>query len=483
MKLFILMLSGCATLLTFKVAAQQIPMGSQYYMNPFIINPAFTGTSGEVNAFLMHRSQFSGIAGAPQTSYLTIDGPINVDGVGLGLNAFSDVTSILSRTGVMGSYSYTLKINADNQLSFGLAAGILDHSINYNQAVVRDLDDPHLFEQRVHRTVFTADAGLAYNWKKLQVGFSIPQFVSINAKLRSDDGTTGFFDVDRQYQWTARYLIDINTERGLTAYPYVMVRSAFGTPVQYDLTGVLDWKKIGWIGVTYHSDFAVAASVGIRYRNLCVGYAHDFGVTKIRNYTGSTDEFLLSYRFGNDTKKRLDQHEKEIAELKQRTEQNEREILEMKQDIEEIREELEGIHTNEIHFRDSLLQVIYDMDSVKTDLKENRQPMPVSDPAKEPSRTSGAFRTAAAADFVDEYGTPLLKGYYVVIGSFGVRTNAVRFRDDLVANGESSVMITFHKSIGIYNVYVLRSDDYSAAHAERLKQLRKYANTWVLKLE
>jgi type IX secretion system PorP/SprF family membrane protein len=470
-------------LLAQRAGAQQVPFGTQYYMNPFIINPAFTGTAEEANAFLMHRSQFSGIAGAPQTSYLTIDGPLNVDGVGLGLNAFSDVTSILSRTGVMGSYSYTLEFGTDHELSFGLAAGILDHSINYNQAVVRDVDDPYLFEQRVHRTVFTGDVGLAYNWQKLQVGFSIPQFVSVNAKLRSSDGTNGFFDVDRQYQWTARYLFDLNAESGLTAYPFVMVRSAFGTPVQYDISGIVDWKEYGWFGITYHSNFAVAASIGVRYKNLSVGYAHDFGVTEIRNYTGSTDEFLLSYRFGNETRKRLDQHEKEIAELKQRNEQNEQEIIRMKQDMEEIREEIDGIHTNEIHFRDSLLKVIYDMDSVKAGIQEERQAVILADSLKEPSKTSGAFRTAATSDFLDEYGNPLAKGYYVVIGSFGVKENALRFRDERRANGESAVMITFHKSIGIYNVYVLRSDVYSIAHAERMHQLKKYVNTWVLKLE
>src|SRR3569832_718672 len=70
--------------------AQQLPLSSQYYNNQFITNPAFTGTKENVNAFLTHRSQWTGVAGAPQTSYLTVDGPIQAKNIGLGLNLHAD---------------------------------------------------------------------------------------------------------------------------------------------------------------------------------------------------------------------------------------------------------------------------------------------------------------------------------------------------------------------------------------------------------
>ena len=95
-----------ALVLTFGSAiAQQIPFSSQYYTNPFVTNPAFTGNHDRVNAFLTHRSQWTGIAGAPQTSYLTLDGPIEAKNIGLGLNLYSDVTDITSRVGAFANYS------------------------------------------------------------------------------------------------------------------------------------------------------------------------------------------------------------------------------------------------------------------------------------------------------------------------------------------------------------------------------------------
>jgi len=481
-QLFTLAIFG--TMLTLSATVQQIPLGSQYYQNMLTVNPAFTGTSGEINAFLMHRSQFAGVPGSPQTTYLTVDGPLNTDGVGLGLKLFSDVTSIITRNGISGAYSYTLKFdNDDHKLTFGVTAGIIDYSINYDQAVVRDLDDPDLYEQTVHRTVFSADAGIAYTIKKLQLGFAIPQFLSRNPRFRDAGGTFAKFDMDRHYHWTARYTFDINEAQGITFYPLVMVRSAFGTPVQFDVNAVADWKKVGWLGVTYHSSYAIAANIGVRFRNLSIGYAHDFGVSDIRKYTGTTDEFLLSYQFGSETKRRLEQHEKDIEELKKRTAEREERIRALEEEMRQVQDEIDSIQMKDTHFRDSLLQVIDDLDSLRATYEDEHPPSPAVDPIKEPTISTGAFRTHSTTEFRDEYGNPMPKGYYVVVGSFGVRKNAGRFRDELAAQGEDNVMITFHQSINIYNVYVRRYDVYPAAIAERQKQMRKYANTWVLKLE
>jgi hypothetical protein len=76
-----------------------------------------------------------------------------------------------------------------------------------------------------------------------------------------------------------------------------MFRSVSGAPFQYDVNAVVDWKKIGWFGITYHSSYALAVSAGIRYKNLCLGYAYDIGMSQIKTYTGASTEFLLGYVF------------------------------------------------------------------------------------------------------------------------------------------------------------------------------------------
>lgn len=282
--------------------AQQLPFSSQYYTDQFVVNPAFTGTSENVNAFLTHRSQWTGIAGAPQTSYLTLDGPTQTKNVGLGLKVYSDVTDMISRTGAFVNYSYKLKIDNDNTLYFGLAMGVLDTKIDFSKSVVLDKDDPLLFQQPQNKTVFSADFGVVYLWKKLTVGFAIPQVLGNSVQYAFPSGQNSYYNLDRHYQGSVKYEFDVIKEKGIIAYPLLMVRNVSGAPFQYDINGVIDWKKIGWAAITYHSNYALAISAGVRYQNFSLGYSYDIGVSKIRSYTGSSSEFLLGYVFGERKK-------------------------------------------------------------------------------------------------------------------------------------------------------------------------------------
>ncbi|ASS49546.1 MAG: hypothetical protein A3D31_02480 [Candidatus Fluviicola riflensis] len=469
------------TLFTTKVAAQQLPLGSHYFMNPFVLNPAYTGSGEDVNVFLTHRSQFSGIAGSPQTTSLTIDGPISVKGVGLGLNAYSDVTSILSRNGVSGNYSYSLNLWSGHSLTFGLAAGVVDHTINYDQAIVRDIDDPSLFQQKMHRTVFTADLGLLYEWKRLQVGFAVPQLLGNKARFKNNDGTTNYFDMQRHFVGSAKYVFDVSTKQGITLYPMVVVRGVAGAPVQYDITAVADWKSWGWIALSYRSNYAVGASVGVRYKNLSIGYSHDFGVSQVRSYAGATHEFLLSYQFGSDTRKRLDQHDRELEELRQRTGQNEADIARIDNEMDSLKLSQQALEDSlasvKSAFNDSIMMLRKKMDD-----QAKLQSYP-SGGALSSGNPKGNYRTFSSADFLDENGMPMPTGYYVVIGSFSIKDNALLFQKQIAALEERAALITFHKSISIYNVYMLYTLDYPTANTERNRWKTDYENAWVLRLE
>ncbi|MGB3948395.1 MAG: PorP/SprF family type IX secretion system membrane protein, partial [Bacteroidia bacterium] len=282
--------------------AQQMPFSSQYYTNSFVVNPAFTGNGDYINAFLTHRSQWTGLAGAPQTSYLTADGPLKNKNMGLGMRVHTDVTDIISRVGAFANYSYKLKLNDSSHLYFGVALGALSNKLDFSKAVIKDNSDPFLFQQSRSKTVISADLGVAYVWKRLTVGFAIPQFFgnSIKYTILNDDNT--YYNLKRHYQGTIKYEFDVIKEKGITAYPLVMFRSVKGAPFQYDINGVVDWKNKGWFGLTFHSNYAFAISAGARYKNFIFGYAYDIGVNKVRSYLGTTSEFLLGYTFAERKK-------------------------------------------------------------------------------------------------------------------------------------------------------------------------------------
>lgn len=453
-----LIISSAFILITGTTIAQQVPFSSQYYANPFVTNPAFTGNHDRVNAFLTHRSQWTGIQGAPQTSYLTLDSPIEAKNIGLGLNLYSDVTDITSRVGAFANYSYKLKVNDDNNLFFGLALGVINNKIDFSKAVVRDVNDPYLFNESQSKTAFSADFGLGYTWKKLEVGFCAPQILGNKIRYKKTDNESSLYTFARHYQGSVKYVFDVVKEKEITVYPLIMVRYATGSVFQYDVNVIGDWKKFGWLGITYHSNYAVAISGGVRYKNLAVGYAYDLGVGKVKSYTGSTSEFLLSYTFGgekaeevvakvDDPKDAL--NDELMAKLKAKTDTSEVEIQRLKEELAKLKSSGASVAT----------------------------------PEKPESLTESLMRTGSSSDFVDDNGMTMGAGFYVVIGTFSSKDNASKFRDANIIKGYNKTQIVQNHKTKVYYVAANKFDKQADAESEQKKFKVEYPDVWLQKLE
>ncbi|MBU2020461.1 MAG: PorP/SprF family type IX secretion system membrane protein, partial [Bacteroidetes bacterium] len=158
--------------------AQQLPIGSQYYENMFVLNPAFTGARNNVKAFVSHRSQFNGLQGGPKTSLIAVNGPMQKKNVGLGVIAYTDATDILVKNSAMINYSYGIRLGQISVLHFGLAMGAQNYRIDFNQASVVNNSDQVLFENRQGKTVFNSDFGMLFEANRLKLGFAIPQLLT-----------------------------------------------------------------------------------------------------------------------------------------------------------------------------------------------------------------------------------------------------------------------------------------------------------------
>lgn len=441
--------------MTTTAVAQQLPFSSQYYTNPFVINPAFTGNHENTNAFLTHRSQWTGVAGAPLTSFLTIDGPIQAKNIGLGLKIYSDVTDIISRVGASANYSYKLKINDDMNVVFGLGLGVINNKIDFTKAIVKDLNDPFLFTTAQQKTVFNADFGVAYNWKKLEVGVAVPQFIGNKIRYKRDDGENSYYHMARTYGGTVKYTFDVIKDKEITAYPLVMVNYTPGSVIQYDVNAVIDWRKVGWFGVTYHSNYAVALSAGVRYKNLSVGYAYDLGITKVKSFMGSSSEFLLSYTFGGGKR------EEPVAKM------------------EEPKDTLTDAMIAKLKVKSDTAEA--EIARLKAALANLKNAGPASSNSE--SLTENLMRTGATNDFVDENGMSISAGFYVVIGTFSSKDNANKFKDANIIKGYNSAAVIQNHKTKVYYVYTHKADKQADSEAEQVKYKTEYPDVWIQKLE
>lgn len=478
-----LILGICLTISLTTVSAQQVPFSSQYHANMITINPAMTGESDYGQAFLSHRSQYVGVQGGPQTSYFSIDNQLMDGKNGIGLTILNDMTDILSRTSFMANYSYKAKFNEKSNLRFGLAMGLQNNRIDFDKAQVVDQSDQILFGPRQSQTVFNLDFGLALNLNKLQIGFAVPQLINSQSTFNNSIGEKVSIYNQRHLRSTIKYNFVLNETKGVIVYPMVMLRAANGSPLQYDISAVLESKKSGWIGVTYHNSYAVAVSAGIRHKNFTFGYAHDFILSQVNAYSKFSSEFILGYKFGENLAKQKqwnDEMNIRVDDLVESKKEQEEIILNLEEKQDSISNELAIVKEENNRILRENERISTEIDSVRENLKNKIVQIPVV--TSNPKKSDEGYKSGESLKYLDENNQAPAAGYYLIIGSFGVEKNALNFKNKVIMNGMSNTALLLNTSKNVRNAYIFYSTNKSEVDAEKQKYIGKFNKIWILKL-
>ncbi|SHM43890.1 type IX secretion system membrane protein, PorP/SprF family [Chryseobacterium polytrichastri] len=135
-----------AILLMNKAYAQLNPMGSLYFQNQYLANPAMAGIvqGWEINAG--YKAQWTAIDGAPTMQSTTATYGITGRKIGLGVNTYNENAGVFRKTAFKATYAYHLPLN-DNQsfIDFGLSVGMMNEWIDFNK-VIGDPDDHSLHQ-------------------------------------------------------------------------------------------------------------------------------------------------------------------------------------------------------------------------------------------------------------------------------------------------------------------------------------------------
>ncbi|WP_316928960.1 PorP/SprF family type IX secretion system membrane protein [Aquimarina agarivorans] len=135
--IYIFILIGC---IGTAALAQQDPQFTQYTINPLSVNSAYAGTRGHTTITGLHRSQWVGLDGAPRTQTLSIDTPLTRR-VGLGFSVINDELGPSEETYVDLNFSYTILLDYNYKLSFGLKGGAQVFNLDFNKGRTREAGD------------------------------------------------------------------------------------------------------------------------------------------------------------------------------------------------------------------------------------------------------------------------------------------------------------------------------------------------------
>ena len=100
--------------------SQQDAQFTQYMYNTINFNPAYAGSRGTLNTFALHRTQWVGLDGAPVTNIISINSPLNLSNLGLGVSLINDKIGPTNDNTISADISYTIPVSENYKLSFGI---------------------------------------------------------------------------------------------------------------------------------------------------------------------------------------------------------------------------------------------------------------------------------------------------------------------------------------------------------------------------
>jgi type IX secretion system PorP/SprF family membrane protein len=337
MKKIVLIITGCWC--SIAALAQAKPAYSQYILNNYILNPGVTGIENYTDIKLSNRNQWTGINGAPVTTYFTIHAPIGKTDLrtsatsfevpgenprgqrlweaytppdahhGIGFMAVNDKAGYINRWTLAASYAYHKPLGIKTTLSAGFNAGI--NSVNIDRSKIdfgaSPLSDPQdnaigvtAGELKKIRPEF--GAGLWLYSAKYFLGLSVQNIIPGKAKFTNSNTYTYGTYYTPNYFFTAGYRFSLTDD--IMAMPSVMVQ--YWEP---QLTGIhtnvkLQYLDKVWVGGSYRfSDLisGYSAMAGVNVSNTFnISYAYENAInSRLRTYTGNTHEIMLGFIIGN----------------------------------------------------------------------------------------------------------------------------------------------------------------------------------------
>lgn len=250
-KLFIIIifLSGLAG--TYFLKGQQQQMYTQFMYNKLSLNPGFAGNEPYTSFNIMHRSQWIGLAGAPQAQIFSVNLPKIANRLGVGLNLERQSIGITEKITYEMMYAYKFRLG-EGTLSMGINVSgrsyVQDYSDPRLYAIQGIQNDPSIPLDRMTNQVFNAGFGMYFNTNVFFAGASVPRIIRSDL----DFDTNNFFTTEVRHL----YIMgggSIAVGKEYRIVPHVMFRLAENSPFTMDVNTMAVYKDKYSAGLTYRT--------------------------------------------------------------------------------------------------------------------------------------------------------------------------------------------------------------------------------------
>ena len=266
------------------VNAQQDAQNTQYMFNTLSVNPAYAGSRGQLSFAGLYRSQWAGLAGAPETFTLNLHSPVRNSRLGYGLSVVNDNIGdgVVQETYIDAVLSYTIDVSVDAKLSFGLKMGGNFLSLDFNG--LRNLDQEVVNQDNIDNQ-FSPNFGLGfyYHTDRFYAGLSAPNVLETEYfdNGSTDTESVNFLATERiNFYFITGYVFDLNPN--LKFKPALLTKAVGGAPLQVDLSANFMFVDRFSFGAAYRWDAAISALAGFQITDqIMLGLAYDRETTEL----------------------------------------------------------------------------------------------------------------------------------------------------------------------------------------------------------
>lgn len=267
--------------------AQLTPMKSQFFHNPYLVNPAMAGASGKPVIFSNYSNQWNKIDGSPVMLSFSGSSPIN-DKASVGINIINDKSGLLSKTQAMGSFSYKVPFSDEQSLRFGVSLSWAQDRIDYGLASSTGSSDPGLANYNNRENYLDGNFGVSYINNLFEAQFSL---LNLNQKRSGQFSTVDYatFYSAVSYRFKIDETFDIK--------PLVAYRGVKNFDNQYDIAAEISADELSFYTM-YHSNKSFTGGIGYNYKKqVNISALYNSEPNTIRGFTGGIFDLVVGYRF------------------------------------------------------------------------------------------------------------------------------------------------------------------------------------------
>lgn len=275
----------------FQGIAQQSHFYSQFNLSSLSINPAYTGSNNLTELMLSYRAQWLKMEGAPKTLSCGIHSSKEASNLGYGILFTQDKIGISSSLWITPSASYSVNINKNYSLNFGLSAGFVQITNDWSSVSTVQTNDPTYIQSSERQTLPSVGTGLYLHSKSAYIGISIPNILEndYNYAYEGSDAKQV-----RHYFIQGGKIFDLSPQWDFKGE--LVIKSTVSNIFQYDLRVSAIYAKKALAGINYRHNAAITPNIQFYINKVFnVGYSYDIMINKLNNYQSGTHEIFISY--------------------------------------------------------------------------------------------------------------------------------------------------------------------------------------------